>query len=58
MYNYEKLSPNFLGWVDLITHGAPQARLARQSSSNNDFESQVKSTLKVMERARVTCYCV
>ena len=22
-------SPNFLGWVDLFTHGAPQARLAR-----------------------------
>ena len=26
--------PNFLGWVDLLTHGAPQARFARQSSAN------------------------
>ena len=25
--------PNFLGWVDLLTHGAPQARFARQSSA-------------------------
>ena len=23
--------PNFPGWVDLLTHGAPQARFARQS---------------------------
>ena len=27
--------PNFLGWVDLLTHGAPQARLARRSSAKN-----------------------
>ena len=27
--------PNFLGWVDLFTHGAPQARFARQSSATN-----------------------
>ena len=26
--------PNFLGWVDLLTHGAPQARFAHQSSAN------------------------
>ena len=25
--------PNFLGWVDLLTHGAPQARFACQSSA-------------------------
>ena len=25
--------PNFLGWVDLLTQGAPQARFARQSSA-------------------------
>ena len=25
--------PNFLGWVDLLTHGVPQARFARQSSA-------------------------
>ena len=25
--------PNFLGWVDLLTHGAPRARFARQSSA-------------------------
>ena len=25
--------PNFLGWVDLLTHGAPQARFTRQSSA-------------------------
>ena len=25
--------PNFLGWVDLLTHGAPQARFVRQSSA-------------------------
>ena len=25
--------PNFLGWVDLLTHGAPQARFARKSSA-------------------------
>ena len=25
--------PNFLGWADLLTHGAPQARFARQSSA-------------------------
>ena len=25
--------PNFLGWVDLLTHGAPQARFARQRSA-------------------------
>ena len=24
-----------LGWVDSLTHGAPQARFARQSSANN-----------------------
>ena len=24
--------PNFLGWVDLLSHGAPQARFAHQSS--------------------------
>ena len=28
--------PNFLGWVDLLTHGAPHARFARQSSAIND----------------------
>ena len=27
--------PNFLGWADLLTHGAPQARFARQSSTIN-----------------------
>ena len=27
--------PNFLGWVDLLTHGAPQARFACQSSAIN-----------------------
>ena len=27
--------PNFLGWVDLLTHGAPQARFTRQSSAIN-----------------------
>ena len=27
--------PTFLGWVDLLTHGAPQARFARQSSATN-----------------------
>ena len=26
--------PNFLEWVDLLTHGALQARFARQSSAN------------------------
>ena len=26
--------PNFLVWVDLLIHGAPQARFARQSSAN------------------------
>ena len=25
--------PNFLGWVDLLTHGPPQVRFARQSSA-------------------------
>ena len=25
--------PNFLGWLDLLTYGAPQARFARQSSA-------------------------
>ena len=25
--------PNFLGWVDLLTHGALQARFARQNSA-------------------------
>ena len=28
-----KRLPNFLGWVDLLTHGAPQARFVRQSSA-------------------------
>ena len=28
--------PNFLGWVDLLTHVAPQARFARQSSAKNE----------------------
>ena len=27
--------PNFLGWLDLLTHGAPQARFERQSSAIN-----------------------
>ena len=27
--------PNFLGWVDLLTHGALQARFARRSSANS-----------------------
>ena len=27
--------PNFLGWVDLLTHGAPQACFTRQSSAIN-----------------------
>ena len=27
--------PNFLGWVDLLTHDAPQARFTRQSSAMN-----------------------
>ena len=29
--------PIFLGWVDLLTHGAPQARFARQSSANKQL---------------------
>ena len=32
--------PNFLGWVDLVAHGAPQARFARQSSAINDHLPQ------------------
>ena len=32
--------PNFLGWVDLITHGAPQARFARQSSAITYYSKQ------------------
>ena len=28
---------NFLGWVDLPTHGAPQARFARQSSAISQY---------------------
>ena len=28
-----EIEHNFLGWVDLLTHGAPQARFARQSSA-------------------------
>ena len=27
--------PNFLGWVNLLTHGVPQARFARQGSAIN-----------------------
>ena len=34
-------SRNFLGWVDLLTHGAPQARFARQSSAKNPMELKV-----------------
>ena len=30
--------PNFLGWVDLLTHGAPEARFARQSSAKTLYE--------------------
>ena len=29
--------PNFLGWVDLLTHGARQVRFARQSSAISHF---------------------
>ena len=29
--------PNVLGWVDLLTHGAPQVRFVRQSSTINDL---------------------
>ena len=32
---YGHVITNFLGWVDLLTHGAPQARFARQSSATN-----------------------
>ena len=40
--------PNFLGWVDLLTHGAPQARFVRQSSAminsmQKDYQSQVSN---------------
>ena len=31
--------PNFLGWVDLLTHGATQARFARQSSAINPIQN-------------------
>ena len=34
---------NFLGLVDLLTHGAPQARLARQSSAIMERESMSTS---------------
>ena len=35
--------PNFLWWVDLLTHGAPQARFARQSSAIiNSFDGRLK----------------
>ena len=30
--------PNFLGWVDLLTHGAPEARFARQSSAKTLYK--------------------
>ena len=30
---YGHVITNFLGWVDLLTHGVPQARFARQSSA-------------------------
>ena len=33
--------PNFLGWVDLLTHGAPQARFARQSSANISYKTSL-----------------
>ena len=45
--------PNFLGWVDLLTHGAPQARSARQSSAINDKQlrtSYAKSWVSLTER--------
>ena len=35
--------PNFLGWVDLFTHGAPQARFARGA---------LLSLHKLLERCR------
>ena len=34
---YGHVITNFLGWVDLLTHGAPQARFARQSSATNNL---------------------
>ena len=34
--------PNFLGWVDLLTHGALQARFARQSSAINNVFVYIK----------------
>ena len=30
---YGHVITKFSGWVDLLTHGAPQARFARQSSA-------------------------
>ena len=32
----------FLGWVDFLTHGAPQARFARQSSAINNVFVYIK----------------
>ena len=40
--------PNFLGWVDLLTHGAPQARFARQSSA---ISGQSENLLKMIPPA-------
>ena len=37
--------PNFLGWVDLLTHGAPQARFARQSSAKNNSKNNINIRL-------------
>ena len=37
--------PNFLGWVDLLTHGAPQARFARQSSAIKIYQRAFKNVV-------------
>ena len=34
---------NFLGWVDLLTHGAPQASFERQSSATT-LSTAIKHT--------------
>ena len=33
-----------MGWVDLLNHGAPQARFARQSSAMKNYDLEVYLT--------------